>query len=113
MYIFAVIPARSGSKGLPGKNKLMLAGLPMIGWTIKASGSSKMLTRIIVSTEDSSIAEIARHLGGEVPFLRPKELATDASSLVEVLRHAVTWLESSENKKVDVVVLLQPTSPLR
>lgn len=109
----AVIPARGGSKGLPGKNTRPLAGLPLIGWSIRSAKESRTLTRTIVSTEDPSIAETARAAGGDVPFMRPAELAQDDSSLVGVLRHAVAWFESNEGTRVEVVVLLQPTSPFR
>ncbi len=113
MYVFGVIVARGGSKGLPGKNIKLLGGLPLIAWSIQASKSSKLLSHTIVSTEDSQIAQIAKQHGGLVPFLRPKELARDDSDLTDVVQHAVQWLEDEKKIKPDVIVLLQATSPLR
>lgn len=111
--VFGVIAARGGSKGLPGKNLRPLGGIPLIGWTIRAAQQSRELTRTWVSTEDAQIAKAARELGAEVPFLRPAELAQDDSSIFVVLQHAVKELAEREGEAPDVVVLLQPTSPLR
>ncbi len=113
MYALAVIPARGGSKGLPGKNLMKLGRLSLIGHAVASAGEAKVLSRAIVSTDDSAIAaEAARH-GGEVPFLRPAALATDEAGMLPVLQHAVRWLEESERIRPDLVVLLQPTSPFR
>jgi len=113
MYIFGIIPARGGSKGLPGKNVRPLGGKPMLAWSIDAAKASRRLTRTVVSTEDAAIARIARRRGGDVPFKRPAALSRDESGTIEVLQHAVRWLESEEKIKPDLIVLLQPTSPLR
>ena len=106
--ILAVITARGGSKGLPRKNVLPLAGRPLIGWSIAAALGSAAVGRVVVSTDDPEIAEVARAEGAEVPFLRPADLASDTASSLDVLRHALT-----ECPGHDYFVLLQPTSPLR
>lgn len=113
MTVLGVIPARGGSKGLPGKNLRPLGGVPLIAWTIAAARRAKTLTACWVSTEDEAIAAAARKHGGEVPFLRPAELATDAASIVDVLRHAALHYETARGARPDVIVLLQPTTPLR
>lgn len=113
MIIFGVITARGGSKGLPGKNLKPLGGIPLIGWTIRAARESRELTRTYVSTDDPEIAEAARALGAEVPFLRPAALAQDDSSIFEVLKHAVGEFTARTGQTPEIVVLLQPTSPLR
>jgi CMP-N-acetylneuraminic acid synthetase len=107
--VVAIIPARGGSKGLPRKNILPLLGKPLIQYTIDAAKQAKLLDRIIVSTDDPEIAEIAKGLGAEVPFLRPAELAQDHSSTEEALRHAVIWLKQNEGYAIDIVVYLQLT----
>src|SRR5207253_924585 len=96
---FGVIPARAGSKGLPGKNIKPLGGLPLIGWTIRAARESQELTKSWVSTEDQEIARVARDMGAEVPFLRPAELAQDDSSIFAVLQHAVKELASRTGER--------------
>jgi len=108
----AIIPARSGSKGLPGKNILNIAGEPLIFWTIKAAKNSKLLTESVVSTDDSAIKGIAEKCGGKVPFLRPKELAGDNSTSADVALHCIEFFEI-QKIYFDNVVLLEPTSPLR
>ncbi len=113
MNILGVIPARGGSKGIPGKNIKMIAGKPLIAWTIEAAKKSKLLTRVIVSTDDEKIAEVAKKYGAEVPFLRPAHLAEDLSTDVEFLIHALLWLKSNEGYEPEIVVRLPPTSPLR
>lgn len=107
--ILAVIPARGGSKGLPGKNIRLLAGKPLIAWTIEAAARSRRLTRTVISTDDPGIAEVARKWDGDVPFLRPAEIATDTASSEDVLFHAL----DASGEDFDWVCLLQPTSPLR
>ena len=109
---FGVIPARGGSKGLPGKNLKRLGGLSLIGHAVASAREARALTRFIVSTDSADIAEEARRQGAEVPFLRPAELATDQAGMVPVLQHAVRWLEST-GVRPDLVVTLQPTSPFR
>jgi CMP-N,N'-diacetyllegionaminic acid synthase len=113
MSIVAIIPARGGSKGLPRKNILPLAGKPLLAHTILHARAAKRIDRTIVSTDDREIAEVARAWGAEVPFMRPAALATDAATTEVVLQHAVTWLEREERVSVDVVVLLEATSPFR
>lgn len=111
--ILCVIPARGGSKGLPKKNIKRLLGRPLISYTIEQAGSSKYIDRVIVSTDDKYIAAISRRYGAETPFIRPKKLASDKSGMVDVLLHAVNWMEKREKYSFDIVVLLQVTSPLR
>lgn len=108
----AVIPARGGSKGLPGKNIRPLNGKPLILYSIEAALESGIVTQVVVSTDDEAIADVARHAGAEVPFLRPAELATDEAKSIDVLRHAVQYYEEN-GQQYDYILLLQPTSPLR
>jgi CMP-N,N'-diacetyllegionaminic acid synthase len=110
--IVGIILARGGSKRLPGKNIRPLQGKPLIEYTIEAALGAKTLSRTIVSTDDTEIARAASACGAEVPFLRPTELATDASPPSAALAHAADWLERM-GQTIDVVVLLQATSPLR
>jgi N-acylneuraminate cytidylyltransferase len=107
--VLGVIAARGGSKGLPRKNILPLGGRPLIAWSIAAAAESKYIDRTIVSTDDAEIAEIARKCGGDVPFLRPPELATDEASVVDAILHAADAVKGDHR----FVVLLQTTSPLR
>ncbi len=111
--VLGLITARGGSKGIPHKNIVLLAGKPLIAWTIEAACASKVIDRIVVSTDDPEIAEVSRNWGAEVPFLRPDELARDDSPHVDVVIHAVKWLEEHQSYLPDYVLLLQPTSPLR
>jgi CMP-N,N'-diacetyllegionaminic acid synthase len=113
VYAFAVIPARGGSKGLPGKNLMKLGRLSLIGHALASAGESKLLSRAIVSTDDPAIEAEAARQGAEMPFLRPAALATDEAGMVPVLQHAMRWLEESERIRPDLVILLQPTSPFR
>jgi N-acylneuraminate cytidylyltransferase len=113
MQVLAIIQARGGSKGIPRKNIKPLAGKPLIAWTIEAAQKSKTINRIIISTDDKEIAEISKNLGAEVPFLRPKEFATDGAKSIGLLRHALVWLIENENYRPDMVVQLKPTNPLR
>jgi CMP-N-acetylneuraminic acid synthetase len=108
----AVITARGGSKGLPRKNIKPLCGKPLIAWTIEHAHNSAHIDRTIVSTDDEEIAEIATRYGADVPFLRPTELARDDSPSIDAILHAITWLEET-GEYYDLVMLLQPTSPLR
>ncbi|GAB2784076.1 acylneuraminate cytidylyltransferase family protein [Rhabdobacter roseus] len=111
--ILAIVPARGGSKGLPDKNILPLAGHPLIGYSIRAGLVTPAITRVIVSTDSERIAAISRSYGAEVPFLRPAELAQDHSTDLEVFVHALHWLRQHENYHPDLVVQLRPTSPIR
>lgn len=113
MKILGVIPARSGSKGIPRKNIKPLLGKPLIAWTIEEAKKSRLLNRIIVSTDDLEIAEIAKQYGAEAPFLRPSEISHDFSTDVEFLVHTLDWLKKNEGYEPDIVLRLPPTSPLR
>ncbi|MBI2677662.1 MAG: acylneuraminate cytidylyltransferase family protein [Candidatus Koribacter versatilis] len=111
--LLAVIPARGGSKGLPGKNIRSLAGVPLLVHAIELARHSPEVTDTLISTDSDEIAEVARSAGAEVPFLRPEELARDDTPTLPVLQHAVRWHEEAIGKRVDSVLLLQPTGPLR
>jgi CMP-N,N'-diacetyllegionaminic acid synthase len=111
--IIGLITARGGSKSIPRKNIKMLAGKPLIAWTIEAAQKSKDLSRIVVSTDDTEIADVARQWGAEVPFIRPEELARDGSSSISAVLHTVHWLDENEGYCPDYIMLLQPTSPFR
>lgn len=111
--VVAIIPARGGSKSLSKKNISLLAGKPLIAYTIDAAKQCSLINRVIVSTDDPEIMSIAREYGAEVPFVRPRELAQDDTPTEPVLKHAVEWLEKNENYRVDVVVFLQPTDVFR
>ncbi|MEQ1896012.1 MAG: acylneuraminate cytidylyltransferase family protein [Vicinamibacterales bacterium] len=112
MRIIGIVPARGGSKGLPGKHLLPLAGRPLIAWTFDAALGSTTLGRVILSTDDERIAQIARGQGVDVPFMRPADLAVDETPMIDVLLHAIAEL-TAVGDAPDAVVLLQPTSPLR
>jgi len=112
MRVLGIITARGGSKGIPGKNLKMLGGRPLLDYTIDAANDTP-LDRLILSTEDKKIADLARSLGCEVPFMRPAELARDETPHLPVIQHAAKWLLEHEGYKADVVLTLQPTSPLR
>lgn len=111
--VMGLITARGGSKGVPRKNVRLLAGKPLIVWTIEAAQAARRLDRLIVSTDDADIAELCRSQGVEVPFLRPGELAGDASPHADVVLHAIEWMRDHAGYLPDYLVLLQPTSPLR
>lgn len=111
--VVCVIPARGGSKGVPRKNIKLLAGKPLIAYTIEQALESKYIDRTIVSTEDDEIANISRQFGAEVPFLRPEHLAGDQVATVDVLLHAINWLDEMELYSFDILVLLHTTTPLR
>lgn len=112
MNVLGLIPARGGSKGLPGKNLAPLCGRPLIAYTCEAALASRRLTRVIVSTDDARIADVARAHGVAAPFVRPADIASDEASMRDVARHAVEWMRGA-GEAVDAVVILQPTSPLR
>ena len=103
--ILCIIPARGGSKGLPGKNVKLLCGKPLIAHTIEQAKSCRYLDRIVVSTEDKSIAAAAKKFGAEVLFLRPKRLAKDKSGTIDVLLHAMDWMENKEKFGIDVELI--------
>ena len=112
--VLGLIPARGGSKGLPRKNIKPLLSKPLIAWTIEQTLESKYVDRVIVSTDDKEIAEIAKKYGAEVPFMRPMELAEDNAKGIDVVLHTIDWLkENDKRKQYDLLMLLQPTSPVR
>jgi len=112
MRILALVTARGGSKRIPGKNIRLLGGKPLIQWSIDVVKDIPDICDVLVTTDDSKIADIARNSGALVPWLRPAELATDTASSVDVCIHALDWYEK-EKEKVDGLLLLQPTSPYR
>lgn len=112
--ILAVIPARGGSKGVPRKNIRAVGGKPLIGYTIETALAARHLFhRVIVSTDDEEIADVARQCGAEVPFVRPAVLAGDQTPMLPVLQHAVRFVEAQDALVLDWVCLLQPSAPLR
>lgn len=111
--IIAIIPARGGSKRLPGKNIKDLAGKPMIAWTIEAAIQSDIFDHILVSTDDEEIANISKAFGANVPCLRPAEISTDHATTNDVVTHMVDWIENKYGQAISIVTILQPTSPLR
>lgn len=111
--VLGLVTARGGSKGLPGKNLRPLGGRPLIAWTLSAARASRCISRVVVSTDDPVIAEASREWGGDAPFLRPAELAGDASPHIDVVLHALGWLAERQGYVPDWVMLLQPTSPFR
>lgn len=111
MQILGVIPARGGSKGIPKKNITSVGGKPLIAWRIESARAAQ-ISRVIVSTDDPAIAEVARAYGADVPFMRPAALAADDTPGTAPILHAVEWLGNHEGYQPDYVVTLQPTSPL-
>lgn len=110
--VLAIIPARAGSKRLPNKNILELGGKPLIAWTIESAIASTSIDKVIVSTDSDEIKKVAEDYHAVVPFLRPVELSTDTAASMDVVKHAVTYLRD-QGETFDIIVLLQPTSPLR
>lgn len=111
--VLVIIPARGGSKGLPGKNVRPLCGKPLVAWSIEQGRGALHVDAVLVSTDSEEIAELARASGAEVPFLRPAELATDTASTYDTIRHALTHYRVRDAREFDYIVLLEPTSPLR
>jgi len=112
--IMGLIPARGGSKGIPGKNVRPMAGKPLIAHTIECARSSGVVDRLLCSTDSPEIAGIAEKFGAGAPFLRPPEYSTDTASGMDVIRHAMNWVEKNDPAgPYDLLILLQPTSPLR
>ena len=111
--ILAVIPARGGSKGLPGKNIRPLVGLPLIAHSLRCAASCPEIARYVVSTDDEAIRDVALAHGGAVPFVRPAELALDDTPMMPVLRHALHEMERLDGRRYGSVLLLDPTSPGR
>jgi len=111
--VLALIPARGGSKGIPHKNIRLFAGYPLVAYSIAAGLQSKNVTRVVVSTDDPEIAEVARLNGAEVPFLRPVELARDETPDLPVFQHALRWLAEQQDYHPQIIVHLRPTTPIR
>lgn len=111
--ILGIIPARGGSKGVPRKNIVSLCGKPLIAYTIETSAKSRLIDATIISTDDQEIALIARQCGGDVPFMRPPELAGDDSPDIDFLKHALEWVENNRDWHPEILVILQPTLPFR
>jgi CMP-N,N'-diacetyllegionaminic acid synthase len=109
--VLAIIPARGGSKGLPGKNLRLLDGRPLVAWPVSVALCAASVDRVIISTEDEAIAEVALNAGADVPFMRPAHLAHDTASSMDVILHALDTL-SSQGHEYEYVILLEPTSPL-
>ena len=112
LSVLGIIPARGGSKGVPRKNIRPLAGKPLLAYTAEAALDARRLAAVVLSTEDSEIAEVGRQSGLEVPFLRPMELARDSSPTLPVVQHMLDWMEK-HGRRYDAICLLQPTSPFR
>ncbi len=110
--VLALIPARGGSKSLPGKNIKPLNGKPLIAWTIAAAKKSRYIDEIVVSTDNRKIRAVAKRYGAKTPFLRPKRLATDTAKGMDVMLHALNWFKDV-GEAFSLIILLQPTSPLR
>lgn len=111
--IVGIIPARGGSKGVPGKNIKNLQGFPLMAYTIAVANKCNLLDKVIVSTDDKNIADIASSYGAEVPFLRPAEISTDKSSDLDFMLHAINWFKTNEGHVPSYFVHLRPTTPLR
>lgn len=109
----AIIPARGGSKGLPGKNIKELCGKPLIAWSIEAGLGSQYIDEVMVTTDSEEIAKVAREFGATVPFLRPAEFASDTATSFDAVKHVIDFYECELHKNFDYIVLLEPTSPLR
>ena len=113
LKILGIVPARGGSKGLPGKNIRPLNGKPLIGHTIDAAKASKYINKLVLTTDDDDIARVSSQFGIEIPFMRPSELATDTSRAIDTYIYTLKRLKDEFNYEPDMVVILQPTSPLR
>lgn len=111
--VLAIIPARCGSKGLPGKNIKELCGKPLIAWSIEQAKNCDNIDRVVVSTDDRNIAEVAKKYGAEVPFTRPAELSNDTAPTINVIFHTIDWFREHQDYRPEYILLLQPTSPLR
>jgi CMP-N-acetylneuraminic acid synthetase len=111
--VLCVIPAKGNSRRLPKKNVKILAGKPLVAWTIEAAQKAKRLTDYLVSSDDPEIMKVAEEYGAPVPFVRPAELAADAIRNIEVVNHALRFMETEKQTTYDIIILLQPTSPVR
>jgi CMP-N,N'-diacetyllegionaminic acid synthase len=113
LSVLALIPARWGSKGIPNKNIIDFLGKPLFVWSIESASKSKYIDKVLLSTDSQFIANIGLSFGADVPFLRPKNISQDKSTTQEVICHAIKFLEGTLNQQYDVIILLEPTSPLR
>jgi N-acylneuraminate cytidylyltransferase len=113
MSMIAIIPARSGSKGVPGKNIKLLGGIPLFAFSIIAAKMMPSVSRVIVSTDSEEYAQIAKDYGAEVPFLRPNEISGDKSTDFDLFLHALNWFKENENLIPEYILHLRPTTPLR
>ena len=113
LLVLGVIPARAGSKGVPGKNIKKLNNKPLIYYSIKEAQKSKHITHLVVSTDSKEIQKVSIKYGAECPFLRPKELSTDSALAVPTIQHSLNYMENIKEIKYDYIIMLQPTSPLR
>lgn len=113
MNVLAIIPARGGSKGIPMKNIRKLAGKPLIQYTIENAKKSTKINKIVVSTDNRKIAQVANSLEVDVPFLRPKKISKDSSLILDTIKHVLKFLETKSSYVPDIIILLQPTSPFR
>lgn len=111
--VLAIIPARGGSKGLPGKNLMELCGKPLIAWSIEAGLGGQYIDEVMVTSDSEEIANVAREFGAAVPFIRPAELASDTATSIDAVKHVIDFYERELHKTFDYIVLLEPTSPLR
>lgn len=111
--MIALIPARGGSKGVPGKNIKEICGKPLIAYTIEAAKNAKCIDRVIVTTDDEKIAAVAREYGAEVPFMRPAELSSDTASAIDVYLHATEFVMNETGEQIEKFMVLLPTVPLR
>lgn len=110
--ILTIIPARGGSKGVKNKNIKLLGDKPLIAYSIEENKKSKYVDRVLISTDDDKIAQVASMYGAEIPFMRPSELATDTAKTIDVIIHCINWLKENENYYPDITVVTQCTSPL-
>jgi len=113
MKVLAIIPARGGSKGVPGKNIRKLNGKPLIGYTVETAKKSKYVNRVVVSTDNQKIANLAKSFGAEIPFVRPKYLAVSSAKTIDVVKHTLKTLKNKFQYEPDIVTLLNPTVPFR
>jgi len=111
--ILVIIPARGGSKGLPGKNIKKMCGKPLISWTIENALNSQYVDKVIVSSDDEEIIKISNTYGAETPFVRPDDLATDNATSFPVIKHAIEFLHDNYENQYDIIIMMEPTSPLR
>lgn len=111
--MLAIIPARGGSKGLPGKNIKELNGKPLIAYAIEAALDSKYIDRVLVTTDSDDIAKVAKMYGADVPFKRPDELSSDTASAIDVYLHAIEFVMNTQDVKIEKFMVLLPTAPMR